>query len=93
MATKQGEPDLDLLARLTRAGRQYLSSAETAQVLGYTAVGLGRLRTRGDGPPFVPVHGGNNAAKLYPVDKLIAWLNSRTVTSTAERNRIAEASS
>ena len=89
MSVKQPPPDLDLLAQLAGQGRQFMSSTETAQVLGYTEEGLGRLRSRGGGPPFVPIHDGNNAPKLYPLKKFMAWLESRTVGSTAERSRLA----
>ena len=78
--------DLDLLADLRKRGRKYASSEEAARVLGYTDEGLGRLRTRGNGPPWVPVHDGNNAPKLYPLDNLEEWLDSRMVNSTAERH-------
>lgn len=61
---------------------RYLSPNEVCdRVPGLTKTGLGQMRFRGDGPPFVKP---SPKKVVYPESKLYAWLEDKTQQSTKE---------
>jgi hypothetical protein len=60
--------------------REYISAAEAADIFGFSEQQLSRRRRIGNGPPFVK----NGHTIMYSIEKFRSWLESLTVTNTAE---------
>jgi hypothetical protein len=58
-----------------------LTTREAASLLGVSVQWLEIRRGRDDGPPFILL---SKRDVRYPLDKLRAWLESRTFTSTSQ---------
>ena len=58
-----------------------LDTRQAAAVLGFQPTTLEEMRRRGGGPPYVRL---SARAVRYPLEKLEAWLEERTASSTAE---------
>lgn len=63
---------------------EYLTPRETAEMLRISPRTLERMRTTGDGPPFLKAGGGKRARVLYRRGDLNAWINGQVYRSTAE---------
>lgn len=60
---------------------KYIREAEAADIVGLAPSTLTRYRSTGDGPPFVKV----GRVIRYPEDKLLEWLEGRTLRSTSDQ--------
>lgn len=58
----------------------FLEEPALAQVLGLKVVTVRNRRSRGEGPPYIKVHG---TRVIYPVADLRQWLLARTVRPVA----------
>ena len=65
---------------------QAMTPDQAAATLGVTAGYLAKLRTRGDGPPFIRL---SPKKIVYSQDALEAWALARTHRSTSEPRRAA----
>jgi hypothetical protein len=67
---------------------EFLTGAQAAKLLGCNERTLANMRVAGTGPKFIPLGaiGSKRPAIRYPRNELDAWIQSRLVRSTAERD-------
>jgi hypothetical protein len=66
------------------AAHEWLTSAEAARVINYSAAHLARLRMEGGGPPFVKRGRAKQAQVRYRVSALEEWMLAQLRSSTSD---------
>lgn len=67
--------------------KQFLTTAEAAEVLRLSPRTLERFRVEGTGPKFLKAGGGKRARVLYDPEELRHWLAAFSYGSTSEYAR------
>ena len=71
---------MDPLLLIDREPRD-IAEADAAKIVGLAPSTLAKMRSRGDGPPYIKT----GRIVRYPVRELRAWLSSRTFRSEPDR--------
>jgi hypothetical protein len=72
-----------MAATTTHAGPTLVDTRGAAEILHLTPRALEERRRRGSGPPFVRI---SPTCVRYRISDLVAWVEERTFTSTAEES-------